>query len=69
LETHRFSQGVYPNSDLIRLILKRDSQPTRYLPVGSKAGVLMPHALVEDLLANSEIEVMIAALAGLVARF
>ena len=54
-----------PTSELICLILKRDGKLTRYFPVGAKAGAQMPHALVDDLLAKSEIEVVIAAPAGL----
>jgi assimilatory nitrate reductase catalytic subunit len=54
-----------PQSELICLILKRDGKLTRYFPVGAKAGAQMPHALVDDLLANSEIEVVVAAPEGL----
>ena len=54
-----------PSNELISLILKRDGKLTRYFPVGAKAGAQMPHALVDDLLANSEIEVVIAAPQGL----
>jgi len=54
-----------PSNELICLILKRDGKLTRYFPVGAKAGAQMPHALVDDLLANSEIEVVIAAPEGL----
>jgi assimilatory nitrate reductase catalytic subunit len=54
-----------PSAELICLILKRDGKLTRYFPVGAKAGTQMPHALVDDLLANSEIEVVIAAPQGL----
>jgi hypothetical protein len=54
-----------PSSELICLILKRDGKLTRYFPVGAKAGAQMPHALVDDLLAKSEIEVVIAAPEGL----
>ena len=54
-----------PSPELICLILKRDGKLTRYFPVGAKAGAQMPHALVDDLLARSEIEVVIAAPAGL----
>ena len=50
-----------PSSELICLILKRDGKLTRYFPVGAKAGAQMPHALVDDLLAKSEIEVVVAA--------
>jgi hypothetical protein len=53
-----------PSSELICLILKRDGKPTRYFPVGAKAGAQMPHALVDDLLAKSELEVVIAAPEG-----
>jgi hypothetical protein len=53
-----------PSSELICLILKRDGQLTRYFPVGAKAGAQMPHALVDDLLAKSELEVVIAAPQG-----
>jgi assimilatory nitrate reductase catalytic subunit len=54
-----------PSPELICLILKRDGKLTRYFPVGAKSGAQMPHALVDDLLANSEIEVLIAAPEGL----
>ena len=54
-----------PSSELICLVLKRDGKLTRYFPVGAKAGAQMPHALVDDLLANSETEVVIAAPEGL----
>jgi len=54
-----------PTSELICLILKRDGKLTRYFPVGAKSGAQMPHALVDDLLANSEIEVVVAAPEGL----
>jgi hypothetical protein len=54
-----------PTSELICLILKREGKLTRYFPVGAKSGAQMAHALVDDLLANSEIEVVIAAPEGL----
>jgi len=54
-----------PTSELICLILKHDGKLTRYFPVGAKSGAHMPHALVDDLLANSQIEVVIAAPEGL----
>ena len=54
-----------PSPELICLILKRDGKLTRYFPVGAKAGAQMPHALVDDLLANSEIEIVVAAPKGL----
>src|SRR5690348_11092000 len=54
-----------PSSELICLVLKRDGKATRYFPVGAKAGAQMPHALVDDLLANSEIEVEVATQHGL----
>ena len=54
-----------PSPELICLVLKRDGKITRYFPVGAKSGMQMPHALVDDLLANSEIEVVVAAPDGL----
>ncbi len=54
-----------PSPELICLVLKRDGKITRYFPVGAKSGAQMPHALVDDLLANSEIEVVVAAPEGL----
>ena len=54
-----------PSPELICLILKRDGELTRYFQVGAKSGAQMPHALVDDLLAKSEIEVVIAAPEGL----
>jgi assimilatory nitrate reductase catalytic subunit len=53
-----------PSSELVCLVLKRDGKVTHYFPVGAKAGAQMPHALVDDLLAKSELEVVIAAPGG-----
>jgi len=53
-----------PAPELIFLVLMRNGAPMRYFPVGAKAGVHVPLAVVEDLAPESRIEVMIAAPEG-----
>ena len=53
-----------PSSELICLVLMRNGAPMRYFPVGAKASVHVPLAVVEDLAPENRIEVTIAAPKG-----
>jgi hypothetical protein len=64
------AQTVYfragnPSAELIYLVMTRNGAPMRYFPVGAKAAVHVPLAVVEDLAPESCIEVLIAAPEGL----
>jgi hypothetical protein len=47
--------------ELIYLILTRDGVPMRYFPIGAKAAIHVPLAVVEDLEPGSRVEVLLAA--------
>jgi hypothetical protein len=49
---------------LVCLILTRDGKPLRYFPIGAKASVHVPLAVVEDIFPESKLEVLIAAPEG-----
>ena len=59
-QTIYFRAG-YASSELIYLILIRDGVPMRYFPVGAKAAIHVPLAVVEDLDPGSRIEILLAA--------
>ncbi len=42
----------------------RDGKPMRYFPIGAKADVHVPLAVVEDIFPESKLEVLFAAPAG-----
>jgi hypothetical protein len=46
---------------LICLVLTRDGKPMRYFPIGAKASVHVPLAVVEDIFPESRVEVLVAA--------
>ena len=46
---------------LVSLTLARDGKPMRYLPLGAKAGMHVPLAVVEDIFPESRLEIWIAA--------
>jgi hypothetical protein len=49
------------SAELIYLVLTRDGVPMRYFPVGAKAAIHVPLAVVEDLDPGSRIEILLAA--------
>jgi hypothetical protein len=60
------SQTIYfragnASGELIYLVLTRNGKPMRYFPVGGKAAIHVPLAVVEDLPPESRIEVLVAA--------
>jgi assimilatory nitrate reductase catalytic subunit len=57
-----------PSPEFLYLVLQRDSQPMRLFPCGSKSGIHVPLAIIDDLLPDSVIELLIAAPEGLTAK-
>jgi len=53
-----------PTSELVALLLTRNSRPMRYFPVGAKATSHVSLAVVEDIFPESNIEIFIIAPAG-----
>ncbi len=53
-----------PTGDLIYLVFLRDGKPMRYFPVGAKSGVHVELAVVEDLEADTVLEVLVGAPVG-----
>ena len=49
---------------LVSLVLTRDGKPMRYFPIGAKASVHVPLAVVEDIFPESRLEVLVAAPEG-----
>jgi hypothetical protein len=52
------------SSELISVAMLRNGEPVRLFPIGAKAAVHVPLAVVEDLQPDSRIEISIAAPAG-----
>jgi assimilatory nitrate reductase catalytic subunit len=51
--------------ELIYVLLLKDGKPMRYFPIGAKAAVHVPLAVVEDLQPDSKIDVVVAAAEGI----
>jgi hypothetical protein len=51
--------------ELIYFVLTREGKPMRFFPVGAKAAIHVPLAVVEDLPPEEQIALLIAAPAGL----
>jgi hypothetical protein len=49
---------------LVYLVLTRDDKPMRYFPIGAKASLHVPLAVVEDIFPESRLGVLIAAPRG-----
>jgi len=49
------------SAELICLVLTRGGAPMRYFPIGAKAAIHVPLAVVEDLEPGSRVEVLMAA--------
>jgi hypothetical protein len=54
-----------PAPELIYFVLTRQGKPTRYFPIGAKAAIHIPLAVVEDLDPDDKVALLIAAPAGL----
>jgi len=60
-----YFRGGNPAAELIYIVLTRGGKPMRYFPIGAKAGIHVPLAVVEDIPPGSQVELLIAAPAGL----
>jgi hypothetical protein len=49
------------SAELVYLVLTRNGVPMRYFPVGAKAAIHVPLAVVEDLEPGSRLEILLAA--------
>lgn len=52
------------SGELVSVTLAKDGRPFRYFPVGAKAAIHVPLAVVEDIFPESRIEVLLAAPEG-----
>jgi assimilatory nitrate reductase catalytic subunit len=59
-----YFRGGNASAELICVLLMRDGQPMRYFPIGAKSDVHVPLRVVEDLDSGTNIEVHVAAPAG-----
>jgi hypothetical protein len=56
-----YFRGGNSTDELVSVVLMRDGAPMRYFPIGAKGDVHVPLRVVEDLIADTVIEVFIAA--------
>ena len=59
-----YFRGGNSADGLVAVSLMRDGKPMRTFPIGAKAGVHVPLAVVEDLTPDSKVEVFVAAPEG-----
>ena len=59
-----YFRGGNSSSELVCVSLVRDGKPFRLFPIGAKAGVHVPLAVVEDLFPETKVEVHVSAPAG-----
>jgi hypothetical protein len=59
-----YMRGGNSADALICLILTRDGNPMRYFPIGAKASVHVPLAVVEDIFPESKLDVLLSAPEG-----
>jgi hypothetical protein len=59
-----YMRGGNSADHLVYLVLTRDGKPMRYFPIGARASLHVPLAVVEDLFPESKLAVLLAAPAG-----
>ena len=59
-----YFRGGNASGALVCAILVRDGEPMRYFPIGARASTHVALRVVEDLLAETEIEIQLVAPAG-----
>ena len=64
------AQTVYfragnPSSEMIYLVLTAGGRAMRYFPVGAKGSTHVPLAVIEDISPGTEVEILVAAPAGM----
>jgi hypothetical protein len=60
-----YFRGGNSTDELVAIVVTRDGAPMRYFPIGAKEAVHVPLRVVEDLIADTVLEVFIAAPDGL----
>ena len=60
-----YFRGGNSTDELITVVLARDGSPMRYFPIGARAGVHVPLAVVEDLDEGTALELWLVARDGL----
>jgi hypothetical protein len=53
------------SAEMVTLLLTKNSRPMRYFPVGAKASYHVSLAVTEDIISESELEILLAAPEGL----
>ncbi len=56
-----YFRGGNSSDGLVTVIVMRDGEPMRYFPIGARGAVHVPLRVVEDLLADTRIEIHVAA--------
>ncbi|MEE6179462.1 molybdopterin oxidoreductase [Mycobacterium sp. 050134] len=60
-----YFRGGNSTDELVTVVVMRDGVPMRYFPIGAKDAMHVPLRVVEDLIADTVVEVFIAAPDGL----
>jgi len=60
-----YFRGGNSTDELVSIVVMRDDAPMRYFPIGAKDAVHVPLRVVEDLIADTVLEVFVAAPDGL----
>jgi hypothetical protein len=60
-----YFRGGNSTAELVTVVVMRDGAPMRYVPIGAKDAVHVPLRVVEELIADTVLEVFIAAPDGL----
>jgi hypothetical protein len=60
-----YFRGGNSTDELITVVVMRDGAPMRYFPIGAKDAVHVPLRVVEDLIADTALELYVAAPDGL----
>ena len=56
-----YFRGGNSSSEMVCAIVMRDGEPMRYFPIGANAATHVPLRVVEDLLAETRLEVFVGA--------
>ena len=59
-----YFRGGNASDALVTAVVVRDGEPMRYFPIGARSGTHVPLRVVEDLLADTRVELHIAAPEG-----
>ena len=52
------------SSEMIYVVLRQNERPVRYFPIGAKAAMHVPLAIVEDILPEARVDLLIGAPEG-----